>query len=103
MPKKLDETHHEFRARIAGLLREVIEEADERGEPDIAELLRLALLDRGSELSAVGSLMWGGQGSQHTHIWRDLFRSLLLSLISGSCEPVHTGFPRMSLDRVGTF
>jgi hypothetical protein len=39
MPKKRDETHHEFRARIAGLLREVIEEAEEKGEPDIAELL----------------------------------------------------------------
>jgi hypothetical protein len=45
MPKKRDETHHEFRARIAGLLREVIEEAEEKGEPDIAELLRLALLE----------------------------------------------------------
>jgi hypothetical protein len=45
MPKKRDEAHHEFRARIAGLLREVIEEAEEKGEPDIAELLRLALLE----------------------------------------------------------
>ena len=45
MPKKLDETHREFRARMAGLLREVIEEAEEKGEPDIAELLRLALLE----------------------------------------------------------
>ena len=45
MPKKRDETHHEFRARTAELLREVIEEAEERGEPDIAELLRLALLE----------------------------------------------------------
>jgi len=27
------------------MLREVIEEAEERGEPDIAELLRLALLE----------------------------------------------------------
>ena len=45
MPKKRDETRLEFRARMAGLLREVIEEAEERGEPDIAELLRLALLE----------------------------------------------------------
>jgi hypothetical protein len=45
MPKKRDETHHEFRARMAGLLREVIEEAEEKGEPDIAELLRVALLE----------------------------------------------------------
>jgi hypothetical protein len=45
MPKKRDETHHEFRARMAGLLREVIEEAEEKGEPDIAELLRLALIE----------------------------------------------------------
>ena len=34
------------RARMAGLLREVIEEAEEKGEPDIA-LLRLALLEVG--------------------------------------------------------
>ena len=45
MPKKRDETHHEFRVRMAGLLREVIEEAEEKGEPDVAELLRLALLE----------------------------------------------------------
>jgi hypothetical protein len=45
MPKSRDETHDEFRARMAGLLREVIEEVEERGEPDIAELLRLALLE----------------------------------------------------------
>ena len=45
MTKKRDETHHEFRARMAGLLLEVIEEAEEKGEPDIAELLRLALLE----------------------------------------------------------
>ena len=45
MPKKRDETRHEYRARMAGLLSEVIEEAEERGEPDIAELLRLALLE----------------------------------------------------------
>ena len=45
MPKKRDETLHEFRARMAGLLREVIEEAEEKGEPDIAELLHLALLE----------------------------------------------------------
>ena len=38
MPKKRDETHHEFRARMA-------EEAEEKGEPDIAELLRLALIE----------------------------------------------------------
>ena len=36
MPKKRD---------YAGLLREVIEEAEEKGEPDIAELLHLALLE----------------------------------------------------------
>jgi hypothetical protein len=30
---------------MAGLLREVIDEAEERGEPDIAERLRLALLE----------------------------------------------------------
>ena len=34
-----------FGARMAGLLREVIEEAEEKGEPDIAELLRLALFE----------------------------------------------------------
>jgi len=45
MPKSRDETHDEFRARMAGLLHEVIEEAEERGEPDIAELLRLALFE----------------------------------------------------------
>ena len=45
MPKKRDETLHEFRARMAGLLCEVIEEAEEKGEPDIAELLRLALIE----------------------------------------------------------
>jgi hypothetical protein len=45
MSKKRDETQDEFRARMAGLLREVIEEAEEKGEPDIAELLRLALLE----------------------------------------------------------
>jgi len=45
MPKSGDETHDEFRARMAGLLREVIEEAEERGEPDIAELLRLPLVE----------------------------------------------------------
>jgi hypothetical protein len=45
MPKKRDETHHEFRARMAGLLCELIEEAEEKGEPDIAELLRLALFE----------------------------------------------------------
>jgi hypothetical protein len=45
MPKKRYETHHEFRARMAGLLSDVIEEAEERGEPDIAELLRLALFE----------------------------------------------------------
>jgi len=45
MLKKRDETHHEFRARMAELLREVIEEAEERGEPDIAEPLRLALFE----------------------------------------------------------
>ena len=45
MPKKRDETHREFRARRAGLLSEVIEEAEEKGEPDIAELLRLALFE----------------------------------------------------------
>ena len=45
MPKKRDESHHEFRVRMAGLLREVIEEAEEKGEPDVAELLRLALLE----------------------------------------------------------
>ena len=45
MAKKRDETRHEFRARMAGLLREVIEEAEERGEPDIAELLRLPLVE----------------------------------------------------------
>jgi hypothetical protein len=30
---------------MAELLREVIEEAEEKGEPDIAELLRLALIE----------------------------------------------------------
>ena len=33
MPKKQDETQDEFRTRMAGLLREVIEEAEEKGEP----------------------------------------------------------------------
>ena len=59
MPKSRDETHDEFRARMAGLLREVIEEAEERGEPDIAELLRPRSA-RGGALPAVSSLMWGG-------------------------------------------
>jgi hypothetical protein len=45
MPKRRGETQDEFRARMAGLLREVIEEAEEKGEPDIAELLCLALLE----------------------------------------------------------
>jgi hypothetical protein len=45
MPEKRDETQHEFRARMAGLLREMIEEAEEKGEPDVAELLRLALIE----------------------------------------------------------
>ena len=66
MPKKRDETHDEFRARMAGLLREVIEEAEEKGEPDIAELLRLALLE--VVRSVVSSLMWGApRRPAHAH------------------------------------
>ena len=45
MPKKRDETFADFLVRMAGLLCEAIEEFEERGELDVAGLLRLALLD----------------------------------------------------------
>jgi hypothetical protein len=43
MPKKPDETFADFLVRMAGC--EAIEEFEEKGELDVAGLLRLALLD----------------------------------------------------------
>ena len=45
MPKKPDETFVDFLVRMAGLLYEAIEELEEKGDLDVAGLLRLALLD----------------------------------------------------------
>jgi hypothetical protein len=45
MPKKPDETFADFLVRMAGLLCEAIEEIEEKGDLDVAGLLRLALLD----------------------------------------------------------
>jgi hypothetical protein len=45
MPKKPDETFAEFLVRMAGLLCEAIEEIEEKGDRDVAGLLRFALLD----------------------------------------------------------
>jgi len=45
MPKKRDETFADFVVRMAGLLCEAIDELEEKGDLDVAGLLRLALLD----------------------------------------------------------
>ena len=45
MPKKPDETFVDFLVRMAGLLYEAIEELEEKGDLDVAGLLRLALPD----------------------------------------------------------
>jgi hypothetical protein len=45
MPKKPDETFADFLVRMARLLCEAIEELEEKGDLDVAGLLRLALLD----------------------------------------------------------
>ena len=63
MPKKRDETHHEFRALMAGLLREVIEEAEEKWRARHCGTVAPRSA-RGGALSAVSSLIWGGPGSK---------------------------------------
>ena len=45
MPKKRDETFADFVVRMAGLSCEAIDELEEKGDLDVAGLLRLALLD----------------------------------------------------------
>jgi len=64
MPKRRDETHHQFRTRISKQLREVIEEAEQRGELlTISEAGAEASSDEDDSFPAehsrmLGSLVW---------------------------------------------